>query len=318
MAGADLMRRLARGDVILFDGAMGTELERRGVPMDEAAWSALALTSHPEVVRAIHRDYIEAGARIHLTHSFAAARHVLDLAGYGDRTVAFNRTAVALLKESLAAAEKEGPFWIGGSVSSYAKGSDRGNLPSADRLRANLEEQVGLLREGGVDLFVLEMLYDVEVTRLAVAAAAATGLPVMIGFTCLWGEDGKSVETLSRAVAADRAPRLLEDVLRDIAAGLPDGTPAIIAIMHSEMDVTTAALDAVKRVWNGPIAAYPNSGGYVSPHWQFDTVCAPEVFAEQAAAWVERGVQIVGGCCGIGPDHIRAAHDRLADRLTMP
>lgn len=315
---ADLMRSLSRGDVILFDGAMGTELERRGVPMDEAAWSALALDSHPEVVRAIHRDYVEAGARIHLTHSFAAARHVLDLAGHGARTVDFNRTAVSLVKESLAAAGKAGPFWIGGSVSSYAKGSDRGNLPSAERLRANLQEQVGLLHDGGVDLFVLEMLYDVEIARLAVEAAAATGLPVMIGFTCLWDETGSRVETLSREVAADRAALSLEEVLRDVVAGLPDGLPAIVAIMHSEIDVTTAALDVVARLWDGPVAAYPNSGGYEPPHWQFDTVCAPGVFAEQAERWVDRGVQIVGGCCGIGPDHIRAARDRLADRLTAP
>jgi len=318
MADSDLMRRLARGDVILFDGAMGTELERRGVPMNKAAWSALALASHPDLVRAIHKDYIEAGARIHLTHSFAAARHVLEAAGHGERVAEFNRAAVALLKESLAATDRDGLFWIGGSVSSYAKGSDRGNLPPTDRLRANLEEQVGLLREGGVDLFVLEMLYDVEVTNLAVQAAAVTDLPVMIGFTCLWGEDGESVETLAREMTAGGKPMMLGDVLRDVVAELPKGVQAIVAVMHSEMDVTSAALDVVKRVWNGPVAAYPNSGGYISPNWQFDTVCAPEVFAEQAADWVERGVQIVGGCCGIGPDHIRAAHDRLADRLTAP
>ena len=81
--------------------------------------------------------------------------------------------------------------------------------------------------------------------------------------------------------------------------------------MHCDLDVTGAALEVAKRHWRGPLAAYPNSGGFIPPNWQFETVCSPEAFAESAQDWIAAGARIVGGCCGIGPAHIRALHERL-------
>ena len=73
-----VFERIRRGEVIVLDGAMGTELQRRGVPMDRVAWSAAALATHGEVIRQIHEDYSEAGADILITNSFGASRHVLE------------------------------------------------------------------------------------------------------------------------------------------------------------------------------------------------------------------------------------------------
>ena len=310
-----LWQRITAGERLLLDGAMGTELMRRGAPVEQKGWAVAALATHPHLVRAVHEDYLRAGADIHTTQTFSAARHVLEGAGLGDRFEELNRSAVALCREAIAKADDGRPRWIAGSVSTFAAGSSRDNLPPRDRLAADFAEQAALLCDCGVDLIALEMLYDVEVSIIALEAAASTGLPVMLGFTCIWGEDGRTVETCAAEMTSKGEHLALADALPPVLAAVPEGSRVVVAIMHSEFDVTDAALPVVRRLWDGPIAIYPNSGDYVMPHWLFDTVCAPEVFAQVAADWTERGVQIVGGCCGLGPDHIRAARDRLAERL---
>lgn len=304
-----LLDRIEAREVILLDGAMGTELERRGVPMDAKAWSAAAMESHPEVVRQVHGDYVRAGAQVHIVNSFALARHVLEPAGLGAGVEAFNRRAVELAREAVGAGEAERPQWLAGSLSTFADKSDRSRLPKGERLRANYAEQAGILQAAGVELFALEMLCDLAISLEMLQAAAASGLPLMLGFTCSWGADGKSVETL--AGGGDLPAQAFDAVLRQVLAVVPAGTPTIVAVMHSEFDVTGAALEVVFEQWSGPVAAYPNSGDFIYPNWQFDTVCTPAAFADAAEAWIERGVRIVGGCCGIGPAHIAALRERL-------
>src|SRR6516164_5598529 len=97
-----LQQRLDRGDVLVLDGAMGTELQRRGVPMDGIAWSGAALATHPETVLGVHEDYLRAGAEVLITNSFAASRHVLEATGLGERVAELNRRSVALARDAIA------------------------------------------------------------------------------------------------------------------------------------------------------------------------------------------------------------------------
>lgn len=302
-----LMDRIGTNEILLLDGAMGTELERRGVPMHGKAWSAAAMESHPEVVRQVHGDYVRAGAQVHIVNSFALARHVLEPAGLGAGVEAFNRRAVELAREAVADAAR--PQWLAGSLSTFADKSDRARLPKGERLRANFAEQAGILRAAGVELFALEMLCDVAITLEMLQAVAPSGLPVMLGFCCVRGADGRSVEALAGHVGLPPLP--FDAVLQEVLGAVPVGTPVIVAVMHSELDVTEAALEVVFEQWSGPVAVYPNSGHFIFPNWQFDTVCAPETFADAAQGWIERGARLVGGCCGIGPAHIEALRKRL-------
>jgi homocysteine S-methyltransferase len=80
--------------------------------------------------------------------------------------------------------------------------------------------------------------------------------------------------------------------------------------MHAPLDAVPAALAAVKRHWSGPIGAYPHSGHFERPHWVFEDV-APSALADAAEGWIRDGAQIVGGCCGTRPEHIRAIRDRV-------
>jgi S-methylmethionine-dependent homocysteine/selenocysteine methylase len=76
--------------------------------------------------------------------------------------------------------------------------------------------------------------------------------------------------------------------------------------MHTDVDATTVALDMVKQGYDGPLGAYPESGYFQMPHWNFVDVIAPDVLVDRAKGWVGQGVSILGGCCGLGPEHIVA------------
>ncbi len=300
----NLMTYLADGNIVLMDGAMGTELDRRGVPMHGKAWSAAAMTTHPEEVCGVHADYVRGGARMHITNSFALARHVLEPAGFGDDIETFNALSVSLCRDTLDQQDAQPPQWLAGSLSTFAAQSDRSRLPDPEKLQANYAEQARILADAGVDLFTLEMLCDADLTRAALNATLPFGLPVILGFTCKWDGDGPGV--LTRADEMGLAALDLDAVLAEVVSELPSDAPIIMSIMHSDLDVSDAALDILRRHWSGPVAVYPNSGRFEYPQWQFDTVCAPDAFVIAAQGWIEKDVGIIGGCCGVGPTHIVA------------
>ncbi|MEQ9349357.1 MAG: homocysteine S-methyltransferase family protein, partial [Alphaproteobacteria bacterium] len=216
---ADLCTTMMAGDLILLDGAMGTELERRGVPMNGVAWSAEALDTHPHLVRRIHEDFIRAGADIHIANTFACARHVLEPAGLGHRTEDYNRRAVRLAREAVASAADGRPVWIAGSVSSFAERGDRGKAPESAALRRIYDEQIGYLLDEGVDLLVLEMLAEPRISRIIVEAAAASGLPLLLGVTCRWGADNKTVIASTRGGGLPLTDSVLLDDLLPLLTG---------------------------------------------------------------------------------------------------
>jgi S-methylmethionine-dependent homocysteine/selenocysteine methylase len=310
----DLMSALAAGDVLITDGAMGTELERRGAPMDLDCWSALAIESSPEIVTSIHDDYVAAGADILLTHTFPLARHTIEVIGRGDDAPELNRRAAELCRRAVDHVEDGRCRWVAGSVSNYRSAGDRSPLQGHSGLRASFDEQIGVLADAGVDLIALEMLSDVEISSEAISAAMATSLPVMIGVTCDWGPDGQTIVTRGHEMSLHTEPMLLDDLLPELLRSVDSGDGrTILAIMHCELDVTGPALDIARRHWSGLLAAYPNSGEIIPPNWQFDTVCTPAEYADAAMDWIDRGATIVGGCCGIGPDHIAELRRRLSD-----
>ena len=82
--------------------------------------------------------------------------------------------------------------------------------------------------------------------------------------------------------------------------------PDVVNVMHSDINVTPDALDMVRVRWGGPLGVYPESGYFIMPNWQFVDVISPEDFVAEAKKWVASGVRLIGGCCGLGPEHIRA------------
>ena len=305
----DLMATLGRKETVLMDGALGTELERRELPIEGAGWSALAVRDHGEVIREIHQEYLEAGARLHIVNSFALARHVLEPIGLGTEFGALNRRAVELFDEAVInVGLHRDKQWAAGSLSTFCANSDRSLLPQGEVLVDNFRDQAQILVDAGVDLFALEMLFDCDVSLAMLSAVAPFDLPVILGFTCEWDEINPQQLTIRQGMG--RPVKALDEVLRELIAQVDPGN-LILSIMHSEPDATDAALELLQQHWSGPIAIYPNSGNFVDLHLQFDEVCSDTEFERAAEHWLQAGAQIVGGCCGIGPSHIRRLGGKL-------
>lgn len=295
----DLRARLDRGEVVILDGGTGTELQSRGVPMHGFAWSASAIETHPDVVRAVHEDYIRAGADVIIANTFSTARHVLAPAGLADRVRALNERAVTLAREAAGNAGAGRPVAVAGSISSF-----RTRVTAVEQLEASFREQAEVLAAAGADLIALEMMGDVAQAAPAIRAGAATGLPLWLGFSCLIGDDGVvrayDDSPFSTALADDLA--VLDD--------LPHGHVAV-TVMHSLTEETTPALEIVSRHWSGVTGAYAHSGRWADPEWEFDDSVTADDYLRAARQWVRMGAQIIGGCCAIGPEYIRLLKERL-------
>lgn len=291
-----LEERLTRGEVIILDGATGTELDRRGVPMHGHAWSAAALRTHSDIVRQVHEDYIRAGADIVTTNTFATARHVLDQTELRDAVRELNTAAVELARAAREAAAPNRPVYIAGSMST----SFVPPIPASQK-SANYREQATILAEAGVDVLLLEMMGNVDEATLAIEAAVSTGLPTWVGYSCKI--DGATSEVVLIHGEGETFGEALDSLL-------PLGG-SLHAIMHTEAADTIPALNVLRQRSSLPLGAYPHSGNFIMPNWVFENMISPEEYAEEAPSWVEIGAQVIGGCCGIGPDHIRLLRHRL-------
>jgi S-methylmethionine-dependent homocysteine/selenocysteine methylase len=300
----EIAGRLADGDVVIIDGGMGTQLQAEGVPMDDDAWSGRANLEQPEVVQRIHEAYIRAGAEVIIANTFATNRAALKPAGLGDRVADANRNAVAAALRAREAAADGRPVAVAGSISSFGPvgmhGLDQAG-PDGFPSLADFREQAGLLAEAGVDLIALELMEAPGYGRAALQAAAETGLPVWLGLSAVRLADG--------TLAAD--PPLSEgDSFAELVSKLVDPGLAAVTLMHAKPDVGLEALDIIAARFAGPIGVYAESGDWTPPEWVFNGL-APDEYLQEAIAWADRGAQLIGGCCGIGPEHIRVLAERL-------
>ena len=306
---------ISAGNRVLLDGALGTELERRSVDVYGKAWSALAVENQSDVIVDIHADYIKSGAKLHIANSFSLGRHVLETVNHADRFEALNRASVQLVYQALEKTESNRRnYWVAGSVSTFYTNSDRSLLPGKEILYKNCVDQIALLVDEGVDVIALEMLADYSITESLLEAAQQFNLPIIIGITCAWGPDGVSVETQARSMGL--GPILLDDLLPQILQ-LVKSRHVILSIMHTEPDVTDAALCILWQHWDGPTAVYPNSGVFSKDQGialDFNSVQPVQQFSEAARSWISSGVDIVGGCCGIGPEHIASLNQAMVNQ----
>ncbi|MEM8680520.1 MAG: homocysteine S-methyltransferase family protein, partial [Planctomycetota bacterium] len=256
--------KLDRNEILLIDGATGTELQKRGVPMDEIAWSGAAVLSHPDVVRETHADYIRAGAEVVIANTFGSTRQMLEPAGYGDQVETVNRQAVQLAIEAREMAADH-PVAVAGSISSMPPGFDRNAYDSADKELESYREAARTLVDAGADLIALEMLEDTEHAPLALQAALETGVPVWLGMSC------KQRESDDVLVGFGYQDVLLADVYREL---IPRG-PAVVNLMHTDVFAVPAALALLRDHWQGPVGVYPESGYFTRPNWNFVDVIEP-------------------------------------------
>jgi S-methylmethionine-dependent homocysteine/selenocysteine methylase len=295
--------KLEAGQIIILDGGTGTDIQRRGVPMNSDTWSAEANITHPEIVRAVHEDYIAAGADIIIANTFATSALLFNHLGRDDELPRIDAAAVAIARQaSLDRVPVAGSF---STARPMVKGSDR-TARQREWAKKDAKElfkrKADSLVAADVDFIIMEMMRDLDYSLWATEAAVATGLPVWVGI-------GVEADANGRLRGFGREDFTFEDIIRP----LMETGASVLCIMHSSPNDTTAAIPIAQAKWKGPLGAYPESGYFTMPNWQFVDIIPVPAFVELAKAWAERGVTILGGCCGIGPDHIKALADAFKD-----
>jgi len=318
-----LDNKLSNKEIIVLDGAIGTEIARLGAAMNSSAWCGVANKTHADIVRQVHEDYIRAGADVVTTNTFSTSRHVLASAGLADETVSINAMAVELALKAVGNVSPERPIAIAGSMSNmlaWIPGTDSPDLrflPTPEEEFNNYQEVAQTLAKSGVDLILLEMMTDIDRSNLAISAAVETGLPVWIGTSCTLRDDGSAsvwknqhYEEPATQISPDH-PKSEEKSYDTLIEAMLPFQPQVMGVMHSTIEATNAGLQTLFEHWQGPVMAYPETSSEVRKG--ISDKIEPAIFAAHCHNWVESGVQIIGGCCGTTIEHIRAMVNELPD-----
>ena len=303
-----ITQRLTSDKVILLDGGVSTEIQKRGASMDPNVWSGLSTKSNPDAVLEVHEDYIRAGSEIITANTYSCARHVLESIMLGHEAKLINFKSVQLAKEARDNVA-ENDVWIAGSMSSMPPLTSDHEVALDAHAEASYIEQAEVLAEAGVDLIITEMMRDIENAKMVVNAAAATGLPVWVGFSTMVDESSDNVRGLRWKNVSDIETPL--DFAKIIEAMSGMGIQAA-GIMHTRIDGIDPALQVLDAHWPGPKFAYAETGEFVPPDWHFEQACTPIDYVKRVSDWINRhDLKIVGGCCGTGPQHIRLLREHL-------
>jgi methionine synthase I (cobalamin-dependent) len=292
-----IQTKLDRSDVIILDGGTGTDIQRRGAPMSGDTWCADVNGTHPEIVRAVHDDYIACGADVITSNTFATSALSFNYHLRDEEMLSLDQSAV---RQAKAAAQGK-PVAVAGSVSTMRPvfpGTDRTDLGfnwTENVAKDLFKRKIDNLIDAGVDFIMMEMMRDTDYSVWATEVALSSGLPVWVGLSVERSDGG-------RLSGFGRPDQLLNDFAPALAALNPD----VMCIMHTSPNDTDEAISALRTCWAGPVGAYPECGYFKSPDWQFVDVISPADLVASTHEWLQRGATIFGGCCGIGPDHIRA------------
>ena len=296
-----LQRRLAEGETILMDGGMGSEIERRGM-ISPTTWSGGPMLTHPELVKDIHQEYIEAGAEIIITNTFGTGRDMLEIGGLEHKVAEANKLGIEAAVQARRNAGTEDSVVIAASVSTMRpKAHAEVQVPYENALET-YREQLGELAKGNPDVVVGEMLVRISDTLAVIDAAAELKLPVWVGLSLV--PDGNE---LYLGIQDRHGGETLQDALDAIK----DKDVAAVFIMHTPVDDTGPGLEIVRKNWAGTFGAYAHFPRSVSPPSQSDAM-DPQHYLEYAKVWSEQGARIIGGCCGTRPDHIQALKEWLS------
>ncbi|MDE0418925.1 MAG: homocysteine S-methyltransferase family protein [bacterium] len=305
-----LETRLRTGGPVVLDGAIGTELERLGARMDQEVWCARALADSPDMVHEVHRRYIDAGADVITTNSFSATREAMQRCGLGDDFEDWNRRSARIAREERDRSVRSGSVVVAGSVSSYGRfdGLD------IETMSGHFRAQGEILVEEGVDLLILETLGSAARTvKAMVNATSDLGVPLWVSLSCVRARDTGAV--MFGIEESRESPDEVEihGPLADAVEEIMSVGGSAVLMMHSVRDVTEDAVKILRAAYSGPVGAYPNAGYWTRPNWTFVDQVTPEAYLADARRWVDVGAAIVGGCCGVGPEHIRALAEGLQD-----
>lgn len=270
--------------VVLADGAIGTQLHAHDFPLN-SCYEALNL-SNPDLVRAIHRSYVDAGARLIETNTFTANRLALAAHGCENQSEEINKAGVTLAIE--AAGDQA---YVAGAVGpvSWAKK----DAPITEHeIRATFQEQMTALIAGGIDLLILETFTTIEELKHAYEVARSlTDLPLITSVALNYLGEGEFAGIQPEHAAHEMTSWGIDM----IGINCGDGPKGVFEALKRMAAVTSCPLSAM------PSAGLPKrvDGRMVYPS-------SPEYIAEYTARYAQLGAKLIGGCCGTTPQHIAA------------
>lgn len=279
----NLIEEWIAGGLLITDGAWGTELQARGLPVgtNPDTWNL----THPERVEEVARAYAEAGSQMILTNTFRA-----NAAAMRDTSEAeldeINRAGVAISRRAAGTAR------VFASIGPTGKMLVSGEI-SADEVAAAFAAQARSLAAAGADALLVETMSDIEEARLAVAAARRTGLPVIVSFAF---DSGKNKDrTMMGATPEAVAAAMTEAGADAVGANCGVGVERVVPICRRLRAATRLP------IWIKPNAGLPSVDG---SGIHYDT--SAEFFASHLGALRDTGASFVGACCGSTPEFIHA------------
>jgi len=282
---------------MLADGAMGTVLYSRGIFINRC-YDELNL-SDPALILSVHEEYLQAGAEILETNTFGANRFRLTRHGLAGKIKEINEAGVHLARQAAEHLKEKqaGDAWVAGSVGPLGVRLEPLGKTGLDEAREAFAEQIGYLAAAGVDLLILETMPALNEARQALAAAKAIApeLPVFVMVTV--DDDSNCLDGASPAQAAS----LLAEW----------GASAIGVNCSTGPTTVLTAIEAMRKATSLPLAAMPNAGMPRAVEGRNIYLCSPEYMASFARKAIKAGAQMVGGCCGTTPNHIRAMRSAM-------
>jgi len=288
---SELLKKLLENPPVITDGAWGTQLQERGLPIGACPdeWNL----SHPEAVESVARDYVEAGSQVILTNTFGANRITLGKHRLADRVAEINRAGVEISRRA-----------ANGRAKVFASIGPTGVLlMMGEKTAADLEEaffeQAQALAQAGADAVVVETMSDPNEAVLAIRAAKAAGL-LTVG--CMSFDSGKLRDRTMMGTTPEQAAEALTQAGADVVgANCGQGIEGYVAIAAR-----------LKAATDRPIWIKANAGMPQIVDGKAAYVMTAEEFAEYVPQLVEQGVAFIGGCCGTTPAFIAAIRRRLS------
>jgi enediyne biosynthesis protein CalE2 len=296
--------KLAAGRVVVLDGGIGTEVLKR-----TDRWVRNGIESSPDVIRQIHREYLDAGADVVTANTFQIARHTflnffhdldhmraIGAPGLENRAAELQAMAVGYARDAVREAGAEDRVAIAGSIAPLNHAFRSDLAPDPAQAREEHADTARGLAAAGVDLILLETMNTLGEARAALDGAKTTGLPVWVSL-----------------VPDAEGHTLGGDPLADAASLLDDGAAAVL-VNGAPPEVVDRAAAVLAGTGKSPVGAYALIGRYAPPSWKMDFYprflhcdeTTPEDYCAHARSWVDAGARIVGGCWGTTPDHVRA------------
>ena len=285
-----ILQRLAKGDLLVSDGATGSYLQQHGLEDgDPEEWNV----SHPEVVQGMAKAYFDAGSDMVLTNTFGGTSLRQSHYGFADRAAEFNRLGAELARSQA----PDGCFVVGsvGPTGEVLNDPLRDNPLTEERAYDAFAEQIVALAEGGVDAVNVETMIDINEAVIAVRAAKEnTDLVVMS--TMFFDKGPRGFFTMMGSQPAEAVGKLQEAGADIVGANCGNGIDVMIELARE----LRTATDGYLLIHSNAGIPAPINGEIVYPE-------SPEYMAERFKVMAhDVGVNILGGCCGTTPEHIRA------------